>query len=46
LDPIPIDLICEGLKIEPGRLSGALLEIELLGLVRQSPGKLFSRVAL
>jgi DNA processing protein len=46
LDPTPIDLICEGLKIEPGRLSGALLELELLGLVRQSPGKLFSRVAL
>ncbi|MGO9738233.1 MAG: DNA-processing protein DprA [Desulfomonilaceae bacterium] len=46
LDPTPIDLICEGLKIEPGRLSGTLLELELLGLVRQSPGKLFSRVAL
>lgn len=46
LDPTPIDLICEGLKMEPGRLSGTLLELELLGLVRQSPGKLFSRVAL
>lgn len=46
LDPTPIDLICEGLKIEPGRLSGTLLELELLGLVRQSPGKLFSRVRL
>ncbi|MGA8832816.1 MAG: DNA-processing protein DprA [Desulfomonilaceae bacterium] len=46
LDPTPIDLICEGLKMEPGKLSGALLELELLGLVRQSPGKLFSRVAL
>ena len=44
LDPTPIDIICENLKIEPGRLSGTLLELELLGLVRQSPGKLFSRV--
>ena len=44
LDPTPIDIICESLKIEPGRLSGSLLELELLGLIRQSPGKLFSRV--
>ncbi len=44
LDPTPIDMICEGLKMEPGRLSGTLLELELLGLVRQNPGKLFSRV--
>ncbi len=44
LDPTPIYIICKSLKIDPGRLSGSLLELELLGLVRQSPGKLFSRV--
>ncbi len=42
LDPTPIDLICEGLKLEPGKLLGALLELEMFGLVRQSPGKMFS----
>ncbi len=44
LDPTPIDLMCESMKIEPGRLLGSLLELELLGLVKQSPGKMFSRV--
>ncbi|MGC8605524.1 MAG: DNA-processing protein DprA, partial [Desulfomonilaceae bacterium] len=44
LDPTPIDIICESLKIGPGRLSAILLELELTGLIRQSPGKLFSRV--
>jgi DNA processing protein len=44
LDPTPIDLMCESIKIEPGRLLGSLLELELLGLVKQSPGKMFSRV--
>ncbi|MFH0960880.1 MAG: DNA-processing protein DprA [Pseudomonadota bacterium] len=44
LDPTPIDLICESIKIETGKLLGSLLELELLGLVRQSPGKMFSRI--
>ncbi|MGC8658388.1 MAG: DNA-processing protein DprA [Desulfomonilaceae bacterium] len=43
-DLTSIDTICESLQVDPGRLSGALLELELLGLVRQNPGKLFSRV--
>jgi DNA processing protein len=43
-DPVPIDLLCESLKIEVGKLSGILLELELKGLVRQYPGKMFSRI--
>jgi DNA processing protein len=44
LDPVPIDLLCETLKIDAGTLSGALMELELHGLVRQHPGKMFARV--
>lgn len=43
-DPVPIDTICETLNIEAGKLSGILLELELHGLVRQHPGKMFSRI--
>jgi DNA processing protein len=43
-DPVPIDILCESLKIEVGKLSGILLELELRGLVRQHPGKMFSRI--
>lgn len=43
-DPVPIDFLCETLKIEAGKLSGILLELELNGLVRQHPGKMFARV--
>jgi DNA processing protein len=43
-DPAPIDILCESLKIEVGKLSGILLELELRGLVRQHPGKMFSRI--
>jgi DNA processing protein len=43
-DPVPIDLLCETLKIDAGALSGALVELELHGLVRQCPGKMFARV--
>ncbi len=43
-DPVPIDLLCETLKIDAGVLSGALVELELNGLVRQHPGKMFARV--
>jgi len=42
-DPVPIDFLCETLGMEPGRLSGILLELELGGLIRQHPGKMFSR---
>jgi len=43
-DPVPIDLLCETLKIDAGALSGALLELELHGLIRQHPGKMFARI--
>ncbi len=43
-DPAPIDLLCEHLKFDAGKLAGLLLELELNGLVRQHPGKMFSRI--
>ena len=45
LDPVHIDVLCEHLALDAGKLSGVLLELELLGLVRQHPGKMFSRSA-
>ncbi len=45
LDPVSFDFICESLGMEAGKLSGLLLELELNGLVRQHPGKFFSRTA-
>lgn len=42
-DPVPIDLLCGSLKMDAGKLAGLLLGLELGGLVRQHPGKLFSR---
>jgi len=43
-DPVPIDMLCESLRMEAGKLSGILLELELSGLVRQYPGKMFARI--
>jgi DNA processing protein len=43
-DPVHIDFLCDALKMEPGMLSGILLELELNGMVRQHPGKMFSRI--
>lgn len=43
-DPVPIDMICEALNMDAGRISGILLDLELQGLIRQHPGKMFSRV--
>jgi DNA processing protein len=40
--PIQIDDLVRSLSMEPGRLSSILLKLELNGLVRQSPGKLFA----
>ncbi len=45
VDPVHIDVLCEHLGIDAGRLSGLLLELELRGLIRQHPGKMFSRSA-
>jgi DNA processing protein len=40
--PVHIDDLRRKLGMDSGRLSGILLELELKGIVRQSPGKLFS----
>lgn len=42
-DPVPIDLLCEMLKVEPGKMAAMLLDLELRGLVRQYPGKMFAK---
>lgn len=39
--PVHIDDIARNLSIEPGRLSSVLLQLELKGMARQSPGKYF-----
>ncbi|HTY22098.1 MAG TPA: DNA-processing protein DprA [Desulfomonilaceae bacterium] len=43
-DPVPIDVVCENLRMDAGKVAGVLLELELSGMVRQHPGKMFSRV--
>ncbi len=43
-DPVAIDILCQSLTMEPGKLSGILLELELKGMIRQFPGKMFARV--
>ena len=43
-DPVPIDLIVQAVGMDVGQLSGVLLELELSGLIRQYPGKMFARV--
>lgn len=42
--PVHIDNLARKTAMEPGRLSSMLLQLELKGIVRQSPGKLFSLV--
>lgn len=39
--PVHIDDLCRGAGMEPGRLSGLLLNLELKGLIVQRPGKYF-----
>ncbi|MEJ2716113.1 MAG: DNA-processing protein DprA [Deltaproteobacteria bacterium] len=41
-DPVPIDILVESLDMEAGKLAGVLLELELKGLIRQHPGKMFA----
>lgn len=43
-DPVPIDVIVQAVGMDPGKLAGVLLELELSGLIRQYPGKMFARV--
>ena len=40
--PVHIDDISRNISMEPGKLSSILLQLELKGIVQQSPGKLFS----
>ena len=42
--PIHVDDLTRRLNLEAGDLSSILLSLELKGLVRQDPGKLFSRI--
>ncbi len=41
-DPVHIDAMAHSLEMDVSRLSGLLLELELLGKIRQHPGKYFS----
>ncbi len=43
-DPVPIDLLCESLKMDASKIAAVLMELEISGLVRQHPGKMFSRI--
>jgi len=42
-DPVPIDSLCESLRVDAGTVSAALLDLELRNLVRHHPGNMFSR---
>ncbi len=42
LYPVHIDEILQKLTIDSGKLSGVLLKLELMGIVKQSTGKMFS----
>jgi DNA processing protein len=41
-DPVHIDDLARRLTLASGRLSGILLQLELKGMVIQSPGKRFA----
>jgi DNA processing protein len=43
-DPTPMDSICQQVNMAAGPLAALLLELELAGLIRQHPGKMFSKV--
>jgi DNA processing protein len=42
--PVHIDDLIRKIDLQPGKISGALLQLELKGIVQQSAGKLFSLV--
>ena len=44
--PVHIDDLARKLSMKPGKLSSILLQLELKGIVHQSPGKLFFREAM
>lgn len=39
--PLHIDVVAQRADMEPGKTAGILLQLELLGMVTQAPGKLF-----
>jgi len=39
--PVHVDELIRQVDMDPGRMAGVLLTLELQGLVRQEPGKLF-----
>ena len=41
--PVHIDCVLRQVPLPPGKVSSLLLQLELKGLVQQSPGKLFAR---
>jgi DNA processing protein len=43
--PVHIDELVRKLELDPGKLAGALLRLELTGVVSQTPGNMFSRKA-
>lgn len=43
-DPVPMDTLCESLSVDAGTLAAVLLDLELRGLIRQYPGKMFGRI--
>jgi DNA processing protein len=43
-DPVPIDFLCEKLRMDASKVAAVLMELELGGLVRQHPGKMFSKI--
>ncbi len=43
LDPVSVDSLCQLSGLEVRKVLAALMELELLGLVKQSPGKVFSK---
>ncbi len=42
LYPVHIDEILQKIKMDSGKLSGVLLKLELIGIVKQTTGKMFS----
>lgn len=44
-EPTPFDLIVQNTNLQPGRVSGALLQLELLGRVNQLPGMHYQPVS-
>ncbi len=44
LDPVPVDIICKMSGLTAAKVLASLMELELLGIIKQSPGKVFSKL--